>query len=323
MSYYIVHNNSKSLKHAAPYSTPNDRKRLLARWTVKNLKVFQETPGNANSGIFASFDLVNANNPKEKPHSMQFSFADGTSADKNIIARIRRFFNDAYNRQRGYGFPELTEMEKQQIVARINTAYNQWSGFSHSADEPDVIDCASNQDDYLEHHGVKGQKWGVINNKPTDPRQRARSSSGHPYYSPNTGNASNTTNSVVKRDTNPGKNTSISTKKTHYTADLSQKPLSDTYGVHYCIGMGNSGYGAQITIPANSITSTLDRNEDLAALVKNHVIQGINDFRTNPHYGEPYKHLYLTDKQIDSVVWRLVYTIEKNWKKYYYKPGQY
>lgn len=147
MSYYIVHNNSKSLKHAAPYSTPNTRKRLLARWTVKNLRVFQETPGNVNSGIFASFDLVNANNPKEKAHNMQFSFADGTSADKNIIARIRRFFNDAYNRQRGYGFPELTEMEKQQIVARINTAYNQWSGFSHSADEPDVIDCI----DTLQH----------------------------------------------------------------------------------------------------------------------------------------------------------------------------
>jgi hypothetical protein len=134
MSYYIIHNNSKSLKHAAPYSTPNSGKRLLAKWTVKNLRVFQETPGNAYSGIFASFDLVNANDPKEKAHNMQFSFADGTSANKNIIARIRRFFNDAYNRQRGYGFPELTEMEKQQIVARINTAYNQWSGFSHSID---------------------------------------------------------------------------------------------------------------------------------------------------------------------------------------------
>lgn len=178
MSYYIVHNNSKSFKHAAPYSTPNTRKRLLARWTVKNLRVFQETPGNANSGIFASFDLVNANNPKEKAHNMQFSFADGTSADKNIINRIRRFFNDAYNRQRGYGFPELTEMEKQQIVARINTAYNQWSGFSHSDtsdhiehadDEPDVIDCTSEikmsdfkkNGNYLEHFGILGMKWGV------------------------------------------------------------------------------------------------------------------------------------------------------------------
>jgi len=136
MRYYIVHNNSKSLKHAAPYSTPNDRRRVPARWTIKNLRVFQETPENANSRIFASFDLVSANNPKEylntkeKWHSMQFSFADGTSADKNIIARIRRFFNDAYNSQRGYGFPELSEMEKQQIVARINTAYNQWAGFS-------------------------------------------------------------------------------------------------------------------------------------------------------------------------------------------------
>ncbi len=266
MSYYIVHNNSKSLKHAAPYSTPNSGKRLLARWTAKNLRVFQETPGNVNSGIFASFDLVNANNPKEKTYNMQFSFADGTSADKNIIARIRRFFNDAYNRQRSYGFPELTEMEKQQIVAKINTAYNQWSGFSHSlqhsanpypyrpdvkldgnqlvitftdvtnnrtatlsvnlvgvknykdvenrldnllqaayndgkdwanisknafdsimrqaralnifndktvsnryrnnklshsVDEPDVIDCTSDQDDYLEHHGILGMKWGI------------------------------------------------------------------------------------------------------------------------------------------------------------------
>lgn len=157
MSYYIVHNNSKSLKHAAPYSTPNSGKRLLARWTAKNLRVFQETPGNVNSGIFASFDLVNANNPKEKTYNMQFSFADGTSADKNIIARIRRFFNNAYNRQRGYGFPELTEMEKQQIVAKINTAYNQWSGFSHSVDEPDVIDCMSDSNNYLEHSSARLQ----------------------------------------------------------------------------------------------------------------------------------------------------------------------
>lgn len=208
------------------------------------------------------------------------------------------------------------------------------------SDEEDVIDCTSDtnkpdylsvkmsaiddlDDNYLEHHGVKGQKWGVINDKPTDPRQRTRSSSGHPYYSPNTGNSSNSTNSVIKRDTNPGKNTSTSTKKTYYTADLSQKPLSDKDGVHYVIGIGNSGYGAQITVQSNVITSTLDRKEDLAAMVKNQVIQGIDSFRNNPRYGEPYKNLYLTDKQIDSIVWSLVYKIEKDWKKNYYKPGNY
>lgn len=333
MAQYII--------HSTPYSSPNTRKNIRSNYKVQNLRVFQENP-RAGGGVFAQFDLVNPSNPKDKTYHMNFSFADGTSMTANAINRIRRFFNEAYDRQRSssYGFPELSDTDKTQIVARINTAYNQFAGFSHS-DEPDVIDCTSDQDNkpdylsvkmsaiddlnanYLEHHGVKGQKWGVINDKPTDPRQRTRSSSGHPYYSPNTGNASNTTNSVVKRDTNPGKNTSTSTKKTYYTADLSQKPLSDKDGVHYVIGIGNSGYGAQITVQSNVITSTLDRKEDLAAMVKNQVIQGIDSFRNNPRYGEPYKNLYLTDKQIDSIVWSLVYKIEKDWKKNYYKPGNY
>lgn len=581
MSQYII--------HAAPYSSPNSSKIIKSNWAVQNLKVFQENPS-AGGGVFAKFDLVNTSNPKDKKYTMNFSFADGTSMTANAINRIRRFFNEAYDRQRSssYGFPQLTDTDKTQIVARINTAYNQFAGFSHSdlehslpvgtriedvrrnyiytksemeystgryansgtsvvvyfkptekpldrtqtpdpyyakipvdsiplrgnrpayikqqlkkwfsdflitisdselnkatygalevatpainerlstvdskpqhpgyyspnlkhsGEDADVIDCTSDHiehamsnvsytrrygfggepnygtltvtrergeadlyvvtlerkgarfqfyvkpsysvdeikqhlrsasdkilatdesnntanlikavlreavskyssqhtgyyspnlkhsepdylsvkmsaiddldDNYLEHHGVKGMKWGVINEKPTDPRQRTGSSSGHPYYSPNTGNSSNSTNSVVKRDTNPGKNTSTSTNKTYYTADLSQKPLSDKDGVHYVIGMGNSGYGAQITVPSNVITSTLDRKEDLAAMVKSQVIQGVNSFRNNPRYGEPYKHFYLTDKQIDSIVWSLVYKIEKDWKKNYYKPGRY
>lgn len=169
MSYYIVHNNSKSLKHAAPYSTPNDRKRLLARWTVKNLRVFQDIPGNPNSAIMAELDLVNANNPKGKTYNMTFSFADGTSVTANAINRIRRFFNNAYDRQRSssYGFPELTETEKQQIVARINTAYNQWAGFSHS-DTSDHIEHAMNNVYYTRHYGFGGTpNYGTLTVKRT------------------------------------------------------------------------------------------------------------------------------------------------------------
>lgn len=126
MSQYIV--------HAAPYSSPNSRKNVKSKWNVQNLRVFQDIPGNPNSTIMAELDLVNANNPKDKKYTMKFSFADGTSMTANAINRIRRFFNEAYDRQRSspYGFPDLSETEKTQIIARINTAYNQWAGFSHS-----------------------------------------------------------------------------------------------------------------------------------------------------------------------------------------------
>ena len=128
MSQYIV--------HAAPYSSPNSRKNVKSKWSVQNLRVFQDIPGNPNSTIMAEMDLINTNNPKDKKYTMKFSFADGTSATANAINRIRRFFNEAYDRHRNspYGFPNLSETEKTQIIARINTAYNQWAGFSHSID---------------------------------------------------------------------------------------------------------------------------------------------------------------------------------------------
>jgi len=141
MSQYIV--------HAAPYSSPNSRKNLRSKWNVQNLRVFQESP-TAGGGAFAQLDLVNANNPKDKTYHMSFSFADGTSMTANAINRIRRFFNEAYDRQRSssYGFPELSDTEKTQIVARINTAYNQFAGFSHSSEDADIIDCRHS---YIEH----------------------------------------------------------------------------------------------------------------------------------------------------------------------------
>lgn len=170
MSQYIV--------HAAPYSSPNSRKNLRSKWNVQNVKVYQDIPGNPNSAIMAELELVNANNPKDKRYTMRFSFADGTSVTPNAINRIRRFFNEAYDRQRSssYGFPELNDTEKTQIVARINTAYNQWAGFRHSEEDVDVIDCTTESNDYLsvkmsaiddlddnylEHHGILGMKWGI------------------------------------------------------------------------------------------------------------------------------------------------------------------
>jgi hypothetical protein len=141
MSQYII--------HAAPYSSPNSSKRIKSNWAVQNLKVFQENP-NAGGGVFAKFDLVNTSNPKDKKYMMQFSFADTTSMTSNAINRIRKFFDAAYDRQRNssYGFPQLSDTEKTQIVARINTAYNQFAGFSHSSEDADIIDCRHS---YIEH----------------------------------------------------------------------------------------------------------------------------------------------------------------------------
>lgn len=143
MSQYII--------HAAPYSSPNSIKRIKSNWAVQNLKVFQENPS-AGGGVFAKFDLVNTSNPKGKKYMMQFSFADQTSMTANAINRIRKFFDAAYDRQRNssYGFPQLSDTDKTQIVARINTAYNQFAGFSHSdSEDVEIIDCTG--DEHLEH----------------------------------------------------------------------------------------------------------------------------------------------------------------------------
>lgn len=168
MSQYII--------HAAPYSSPNSRKNIKSNWAVQNLKVFQENP-NAGGGVFAKFDLVNTSNPKDKKYMMQFSFADMTSMTANSINRIRKFFDAAYDRQRNssYGFPQLSDTEKTQIVARINTAYNQFAGFNHSDEGEDIIDCtadhiehAMNNVSYTRHYGFGGApNYGTLTVKRT------------------------------------------------------------------------------------------------------------------------------------------------------------
>ena len=141
------------LAHAAPYSSPNENRRLPQNWVPSNIKVFQENPNNANSLIFVSFDLTNASNPKAKTYHMQYSIGDGNDNDNGRF--IDRNFATAYDRQRAssYGFAQLNESEKKQILIRLHAAYNKWSGMSHS-DEPeddDVVDCTEESGDVLEH----------------------------------------------------------------------------------------------------------------------------------------------------------------------------
>lgn len=139
------------LAHAAPYSSPNENRRLPQNWVPSNIKVFQENPNNSNSLIFVSFDLINTSNPKAKTYHMQYSIGDGNDNDNGRF--IDRNFATAYDRQRAssYGFAQLNESEKKQILIRIHAAYNKWSGMSHSdeqEDDDDVIDCT---EDFLEH----------------------------------------------------------------------------------------------------------------------------------------------------------------------------
>jgi len=146
--------NYTVLKHAAPYSSPNGNRRLPQNWVPSNIKVFQENPNNANSLIFVSFDLTNASNPKAKTYHMQYSIGDGNDNDNGRF--IDRNFASAYDRQRAssYGFAQLNESEKKQILIRLHAAYNKWSGMSHSdepEDDDDVIDCTEEYEDVLEH----------------------------------------------------------------------------------------------------------------------------------------------------------------------------
>lgn len=184
----------------------------------------------------------------------------------------------------------------------------------------------------LQHHGVKGMRWGVINED--DPKGRSRSSSsgsnssgssresqssgGHPYYSPSVGDASS--HHGVKKDksgVSGPTNTSVSNLKERTTPDFSNGTYSDSTGVHFPVKIGNTMRGVEFGLNSAVITSALDRGDkNLAGIIKTNVISQLNSFQRNGI------KIYLTDKQIDMVVWQLMYEVN-NWKKNYYKPGVY
>ena len=186
--------------------------------------------------------------------------------------------------------------------------------------------------DYFEHHGVKGMRWGVINED--DPKGRSRSSSsgsnssgssrgsqssgGHPYYSPSVGDASS--HHSVKKDksgVSSPTNTSPSNLKERTTPDFSNGTYSDSTGVHFPVKIGNTMRGVEFGLNSAVITSALDRGDkNLAGIIKTNVISQLNSFQRNGI------KIYLTDKQIDMVVWQLMYEVN-NWKKNHYKPGVY
>lgn len=187
-------------------------------------------------------------------------------------------------------------------------------------------------EDELYHHGVKGMRWGVINED--DPKGRSRSSSsgsnssrssrgsqssgGHPYYSPSVGDASS--HHSVKKDksgVSSPTNTSPSNLKERTTPDFSNGTYSDSTGVHFPVKIGNTMRGVEFGLNSAVITSALDREDkNLAGIIKTNVISQLNSFQRNGI------KIYLTDKQIDMVVWQLMYEVN-NWKKNHYKPGVY
>ena len=185
--------------------------------------------------------------------------------------------------------------------------------------------------DELYHHGVKGQRWGVVHEdelvgrkpsgkKPLIPQSGGsrfqtvtrKPSSGHAYYSPNTGNSSQY-NRSSKENTSAGSNNAPSSRRADSTPDLSQNPYCQNEGVYFPIKIGNTGLGAEFNLQGGSLASIIDRKEDMAAYIKNNVISQLKSFQKNNI------NIHLTDKQIDMVVWKMMHEVQE-WKKKYYKP---
>lgn len=95
--------------------------------------------------------------------------------------------------------------------------------------------------------------------------------------------------------------------------------FSDQSGVWCTVDMDGTGSGYLYGEIKGYITNILDRNEDLAAHIKSTVLSQEKSFID--HQGN--KVAKLTDKQVNEIVWKLVYEIQRNWKKKYYAPGVY
>ena len=184
--------------------------------------------------------------------------------------------------------------------------------------------------DELYHHGVKGQRWGVVHeDERTNTRNRqqivlpsgrggnrqsvrSNNNGGHSYYSPNTGNSSQY-NRNPKSGIDAGKNNSVSQNKEYTTPDFSTGSYSNSSGVYMPIKLGNTGKGIEFGLDSDLLRNALDNKRDIVSYVKGKVISQLESFQRNG------VKVYLTDEQIDMVVWRLVYEIEK-WKKNNYTP---
>ncbi len=210
---------------------------------------------------------------------------------------------------------------------KMTTSVKKPQYLKHSEDL-DIIDVS---EDCLEHHGVKGMKWGVINEDEKKGGRKSaeqsssnstrsssnstsssrNSSGGHSYYSPNTGNSSQY-NLNVKRNVNPGRNASGSSKEKGTVWDFSHNPLCYSTGIEMPVKNIRTNEGVIFDISGTALKRVLDNNGDVAALARNSVINRLKEFQDRGI------DIYLTDKQIDMIVWRLVYAVHNNWKKYHY-----
>jgi hypothetical protein len=75
---------------------------------------------------------------------------------------------------------------------------------------------------------------------------------------------------------------------------------------------GTTRQGVIFNISGQALKRVLDGGGDVAALARQSVMNRLKEFQDNGI------DIYLTEKQIDMIVWRLVYAAQNNWKKQYY-----
>lgn len=196
--------------------------------------------------------------------------------------------------------------------------------------------------DELYHHGVKGQRWGVTHEDKPNGRDRKTVTSGsgvnrrgeglgtgpvgsgsisvtrstnggHPYYSPSVGNAASYQSvNRSKKNTDVGKNTSISTRKEYTTPDLSKDSYSNSSGIFFPVTIGNTSRGVEFGINSDNLKNIYDTGRSVESYIRGAVLGQLESLRFN---GEK---IYLTEDQIDLIIFKLVHEAQK-WKANYYK----
>lgn len=171
-------------------------------------------------------------------------------------------------------------------------------------------------DEILEHHGVKGMRWGVINEDDKKPRSSHGTGQHEGYISPNyhgrqnTGSISSSNNGQSVRSTNNkhgSSNKRGSSNRLSYYPEFGDEPLCTSSGCEIllkntAVKNNNSSNGYSIGINEDAIRRTLEDDPDkLYGVIYDKVISQLKKFK-----------IYMTNEQIEAIALKLTNAVNRN-----------
>lgn len=229
-----------------------------------------------------------------KPLNMMF-VSDPRMVDD--IDLIKKFITISMNQPRAFVYAiSSSELNKaSSAVQKLLANYQQ----SH----PNFVDHLNVSHSYtvvykgdeLYHHGVRGMRWGVVHEE-DDKKPRSSHGTGQHegYISPNY-NSGGTSNK-------PGSSNRMS-------FDFDGDPICTSSGCEIAIRNdsvknANNNNSYLIGISGDNIRRTFENNPDkMYSVIYDKVVSQLKKFK-----------IYMTDKQIDNMAWRLMYAVNKNKK---------